>query len=80
MLGDAQRLRIVHINLELDEDALDLLYEQGINGMWIVEPLEVTEPGSRAASSPRRARLNRRVCRASQTTPWLLTEKATTRS
>jgi hypothetical protein len=28
----------VHINLELDEDALDLLYEQGINGMWIVEP------------------------------------------
>ena len=38
-LGDGQRLRIVHINLELDEDALEELYEQGINGMWIVEPL-----------------------------------------
>jgi hypothetical protein len=29
----------VHINLELDEDAPDTLYEQGINGMWIVEPI-----------------------------------------
>ena len=38
-LGDGQRLRIVHINLELDDDALELLYEQGINGMWIVEPV-----------------------------------------
>jgi hypothetical protein len=38
MLGDGERLRILHINLELDEDALDVLYAQGIHGMWIVEP------------------------------------------
>ena len=38
-LGSGQQLRIVHINRELDEDALDTLYEQGINGMWIVEPI-----------------------------------------
>ena len=38
-LGDGRRLRIVHINLELDEDALETLYEQGINGVWVVEPV-----------------------------------------
>jgi hypothetical protein len=39
-LGDGQRLRIVHINLDLDDDRLEELYERGINGMWIVEPTE----------------------------------------
>ena len=39
-LGDGERLRIVHINLELDDDALEQLYEQSINGVWIAEPLE----------------------------------------
>jgi hypothetical protein len=39
-LGNGQRLRIVHINLDLDEDRLEELYEQGINGMWIVEPMD----------------------------------------
>jgi hypothetical protein len=34
-LGDGQSLRIVHINLELDEDALEQLYEQGINRIWV---------------------------------------------
>jgi len=37
MLGDGQRLRILHINLELDADALEQLYEQGINGVSTVE-------------------------------------------
>jgi len=37
MLGDGQRLRILHINLELDADALEQLYEQGINAVSTVE-------------------------------------------
>ncbi len=38
-LGDGRRLRIVPINLELDDDSLEELYEQGINGMCVVEPV-----------------------------------------
>jgi hypothetical protein len=40
MLADGEQLRIVHLDLELDEDAVGHLYQQGINGIWIVEPLD----------------------------------------
>jgi hypothetical protein len=40
MLGDGEQLRIVHLDLELDEVAVEHLYQQGINGIWIVEPVE----------------------------------------
>ena len=40
MLGDGGQLRIVHLDLKLDEAAVEHLYQQGINGIWIVEPVE----------------------------------------
>jgi hypothetical protein len=40
MLGDGEQLRIVHLDLELDEAAVEHLFQQGINGIWIVEPVE----------------------------------------
>jgi hypothetical protein len=40
MLGDGEQLRIVHLDLELDEAAVEHLYKQGINGIWIVEPVD----------------------------------------
>jgi hypothetical protein len=30
----------MHINLDLDNDRLEELYERGINGIWIVEPAD----------------------------------------
>jgi hypothetical protein len=50
MLGDRQRLRIVHINLDLDDDGLEELYGRGINGMW---------PPARAHRSSYRCRIMR---------------------
>ena len=40
MLGDGGQLRIVHLDLKLDEAAVEHLYQQGFNGIWIVEPVE----------------------------------------
>jgi hypothetical protein len=40
MLGDGKQLRIVHLDLELDEAAVEHLFQQGINGIWIVEPVD----------------------------------------
>jgi hypothetical protein len=34
-----KRFRILGINGETDVDGLEELYERGINGIWIVEPV-----------------------------------------
>jgi hypothetical protein len=39
MLGDGSRFRILDINTEVDVDGLEELYERGINGIWMVEPV-----------------------------------------
>jgi len=36
--GD-KRFRIVGINDQVDEGGLEELYERGINGIWMVEPV-----------------------------------------
>jgi hypothetical protein len=40
MLGDGEQLRIIHLDLKLDEAAVEHLYQEGINGIWIVEPVD----------------------------------------
>jgi hypothetical protein len=39
MVSNGDRYRIVAINNEIDVAALEELYNGGINGIWMVEPV-----------------------------------------
>jgi hypothetical protein len=39
MVAGVQRFRIVGINDEIDVEGIEELYERGINGIWMVEPV-----------------------------------------
>lgn len=41
MVAGGKRFRILGINNDIDVDGLEELYERGINGIWMVEPLGI---------------------------------------
>jgi hypothetical protein len=50
MVAGGKQFRFIGINDEVDVEGLAELYERGINGIWMVEPIQ-NDSGGRVDSS-----------------------------